>query len=58
MKKKYNDANIRAMLANRKFAEALRDDDFRALLKRPGFAAALAGDTMLRAINDTTSRRR
>jgi len=53
MAKKYaDDANMRALVSNRAFAEALRHDSFRALLNRQGYAAALASDTMLRALRD------
>ena len=53
MVKKYaDDANMRALVSNRAFAEALRHDSFRALLNRQGYAAALASETMLRALKD------
>jgi len=53
MAKKYaDDANMRALVSNRAFAEALRHDSFRALLNRQGYAAALASETMLRALRD------
>ena len=48
----YNDASLSALLRNRAFAEALRRAEFRDLLSRRGMAAALAGDTMMRALRD------
>jgi hypothetical protein len=51
--KKYaDDANLRALVSNRAFADALRHENFRNNLRKPGYAAALASDTMLRALRD------
>ena len=50
--KKFDDASMRALLANRAFADAMRDENFRNNLKRAEYRAALAGDAMLRALRD------
>jgi len=51
--KKYaDDANLRALVSNQAFAEALRKKEFRSLLSKQGYAAAFASDTMLRALQD------
>jgi len=51
--KKYaDDANMRALVSNRAFEEALKKQSFRTLLKKQGYAAALVSDNMLRALKD------
>jgi hypothetical protein len=50
--KKFDDANIRAMLVNKAFADALRSPTFRASLARTGVAAAMASAAFQQALLD------
>jgi len=50
--KKFDDANVRAMLYNRYFADALRSTAFRNVLLRNGMAAAMAGAAFQQALRD------
>jgi len=50
--KQFNDANMRVMLANKAFVDALRSPQFRSLLSRNGVAAALAGAAFQSALRD------
>ena len=51
-KKASADSNLRALISNRAFADALRHDNFRLMLRKPGYAAALAGAALQRAMRD------
>ena len=50
--KKFEDANVRALLSHRVFVDALRRDSFRNFLAQRGMAAALASDNLRLAIRD------
>lgn len=49
--KKYSDANMRSLLLNKAFSDALRDDNFRVWMSRNG-GAALASPALHRALLD------
>ena len=50
--KKFEDANVRALLSNQAMAAAFRDPHMREVFMRPGAARALAGDAFYRAMAD------
>ena len=50
--KKFEDANVRALLSNKAMADALRDGRMREVLLRPDAARALASDAFYRAMAD------
>jgi hypothetical protein len=50
--KKFEDANVRALLSHRAFVDALRRDNFRNFLSQRGMAAALVSDNLRLAIRD------
>ena len=52
MRYNFDDANMKVMMSNKAFVDALRVPAFRIALMRDGFAAALAGPALQRAIHD------
>jgi hypothetical protein len=52
MRYNFDDANMKVMLSNKAFVDALRISAFRVALTRDGFAAALAGPALQRALID------
>jgi hypothetical protein len=52
MRYNFDDANMKAMLSNQAFVDALRISAFRIALMRDGFAAALAGQALQQAMLD------